>query len=831
MTFNSSLKYRIIFIVFSLEAIMMAIVFWQIINNFNATSFQQAYKNEQVVLNLISSISKTALTTQKYAQLQPHIEYLRTHAQASQLMITDADKKIIASLVPSDVGKQLPEIKQRDTHHWQTMEIRDATIPLGLVAIEFPRKAPLSIYTATDKTDINALLISMLIIAAAGMLIVYRITPRLMKKNATVETSNKKEAHDNANRDRGILQAIMDYSPAVVYVKDVEGKFIFINQQFMTLFQKRREDIIGKTLHGVFPKDIADEMRRNDKAVLAAGHALESEETALHPDGIHAYFSAKFPLFNDADQVYAVCGISTDVTERKKLENEIRKSAQHLKLYRDQAPLATIEWNTDTQIVAWNAAAEKIFGYTFDEIKGRNFIDVILPKNTITDIKQPWEELMAQTNGEMNINENLTKDGRTIFCEWHNTTLKDEAGNVIGAASIVQDINERKQQEEQLRRSQKMRALGKLTGGIAHDYNNMLGVILGYAELLAANITEQPKLTHYINEIHHAGARGSKLTQKLLSFSRQNSPDATMLDINTLLKETQLMLEKTLTARIRITFDLAENLWPVYLDSSDLEDTILNLSINAMHAIEGSGQLTFITANDHINKKRANILQLNAGDYVSLSTVDTGCGLDKKTMEKVFEPFFSTKGKEGTGLGLSQIYGFVQRSGGAIKVHSELGHGAHFTIYFPRYYPTNINDNKTKINLPEKNKSINSQGKETILLVDDEPALLKLAGEILGKHGYNIFSAESGKQALIILKEQSVDLLFSDVIMPEMDGYQLATTVQEKYPDIKIQLTSGFSDNRHINCSDETLHKTLLGKPYNAQVLLQTIHALLVESS
>lgn len=282
------------------------------------------------------------------------------------------------------------------------------------------------------------------------------------------------------------------------------------------------------------------------------------------------------------------------------------------------------------------------------------------------------------------------------------------------------------------------------------------------------------------------------------------------------------MLEKTLTARIQLTFKLADDLWPVYLDSNDLEDTILNISINAMYAMEGNGELTFSTSNDHLNSIEAQILQLDAGDYVSLNIVDTGCGMDEKTKEEIFEPFFTTKGEAGTGLGLSQVYGFVQRSGGAINVHSELGHGTHFTIYFPRYLLSDSNADAT-----EENIDADIKGKETILVVDDEPALLQLTTEILRSNDYNVLNALNGKQALKILGEESVDLLLSDVIMPGMDGYQLSTIVQEKYPAIKIQLVSGYSDNHHKDIADDKLNENLLNKPYSSKVLLQKVRALL----
>lgn len=380
--------------------------------------------------------------------------------------------------------------------------------------------------------------------------------------------------------------------------------------------------------------------------------------------------------------------------------------------------------------------------------------------------------------------------------------------------------------DEQLRLSQKMDALGKLTGGVAHDYNNMLGVIIGYAELLKNALSEQPKLFKYAHEVIHAGERSSKLTKKLLAFSRQKTPESDRVDINVLLKNQQHMLEKTLTVRIKLAFDLANDLWPVWLDASDTEDAILNMCINAMHAIEDNGQLTIRTSNEHFSEVDAQSLSLAAGDYVALSITDTGSGMDEVTKEKIFDPFYSTKGDKGTGLGLSQVYSFVGRSNGEIKVYTELDHGTQFTLYFPRYNKNRRVDPSTQDIQPSE-----FGGDESILIVDDESALLGLTCEILQQRGYNTHSAEGGKQALRILENESIDLLISDIVMPEMDGFQLISIVQEKYPTVKIQLASGFVDDRHADTVDDSLRNNLLLKPFNSRTLLQRVRVLLDEKT
>ena len=393
------------------------------------------------------------------------------------------------------------------------------------------------------------------------------------------------------------------------------------------------------------------------------------------------------------------------------------------------------------------------------------------------------------------------------------------AESVIGN---IRDITESKLQEQLLHRSQKMDALGKLTGGISHDFNNLLGIIKGYAELLDEAITEQPELEKFIKNIRLASERGAKLTRKLLSFSKQQQSDERIQNINSLLIDEKLMLEKTLTARISLVFELQEDLWPVLLEVSDLEDAILNISINAMHAIEESGMLTIKTRNVNIEQLEAIKLGLQAGDYVLLSFTDTGCGMDTATKMKVYDPFFTTKGGKGTGLGLAQVHGFIERSGGKIQVISELGQGAKFIFYFPRYIGSS-----ERIDINEEADVSDLSGSESILVVDDEPALLEFYYNIFKQHGYNVTCADSGEVALERLKSESFDLLFTDFIMPNMDGFQLAKEALKINPNIKIQLISGYISDNRLQLLDEDLKKNILTKPVSTQNILKSIFKLL----
>ena len=283
------------------------------------------------------------------------------------------------------------------------------------------------------------------------------------------------------------------------------------------------------------------------------------------------------------------------------------------------------------------------------------------------------------------------------------------------------------------------------------------------------------------------------------------------------------MLEKTLTARINLEYKLTDPIWPIYLDKNDFEDAILNMCINAMHAMPDGGDLTLTTSNQTLIEDEAKILGLSAGEYVLLSLADTGCGIDEHSLNQIFDPFFTTKGELGTGLGLTQVYGFIKRAKGAISIDSGINNGTYILIYFPR-----------KFSIVEERNIVSDEiedltGTENILVVDDEVSICELSKNLLISKGYNVFVAYSGKEALEVLSKNDIALVLSDVIMPNMDGYKLSARIREAYPHIKIQLVSGFDDDRKRTKEDEILAQRLLHKPYRANDLLSVIRKLLDE--
>lgn len=478
-------------------------------------------------------------------------------------------------------------------------------------------------------------------------------------------------------------------------------------------------------------------------------------------------------------------------------------------------------------ILMFNKTAETMFGYQHEEVIGQNVSTLMPEPDSSSHDSYLHNHITTGDAHIIGIGRDVTalrKNGETF--PMHLSVIEYPA-KVEGDRWFIgscKDISLHKQQEEQLRRSMKMEAIGKLASGLAHDYNNMLGVILGYSELLSEQAKDQPEFIKYIGAIQQAANRAANLTQKLLSITRKRSDSAEATIINDLLKNDQEILAKTLTSRIKLSISPEEELWPVFIDQGSLEDAILNLSINAMHAMPEGGELDFTTSNVHIASVDAQVLNIPPGDYARLSIRDTGIGMTKDVVSHIFEPFYSTKGEKGTGLGLSQVYNFVTESKGTIRVYSEPGHGTCFSIFLPRYLHDKSNSEPADSTVVNENEL---NGSENILIVDDEAPIVELTQNILLSHGYTVFSASSAQEALAILEKETIDLIISDVVMPEMDGFELAHIISHTHPNIKIQLCSGLANVTGKTVTNETLAKNLLIKPFTSKQILTKVQELL----
>jgi signal transduction histidine kinase/CheY-like chemotaxis protein len=430
--------------------------------------------------------------------------------------------------------------------------------------------------------------------------------------------------------------------------------------------------------------------------------------------------------------------------------------------------------------------------------------------NTYIDDHKPFQDVQVSMIRSVDELEYLVEiSGKPVF---------DEKGTFKGYRGSTQDITEKKHLEEQLRRSQKMDAIGQLTGGIAHDFNNMLGVVMGNLEILQPEVEGNDEALRRINIALTSVGHGADLTRKLLNYSRLEPQSTKLTSVNDFVRNMEELIVKTLTVAINVELHLAEGPWLVEVDPGDLQDALLNLALNARDAMSGGGSLVIETVNKTLDEDYARRnLQGEAGEFVMLSISDTGSGMSPEIRERVFEPFFSTKEKgRGTGLGLSMVYGFVQRSGGHLKIYSEPGKGTTIRIYLPRAKPS------AEMGIAEPEKAPLPGGGETILVVDDEDTMRDVAVAHLERLGYKTIVASSGKEGLRrLMEDQEIDLLFTDVVMPgSMDGYELARQARGNRPALKILLTSGFTKKREEAGNEdpfdlEDLQSGMLSKPYS----------------
>lgn len=513
---------------------------------------------------------------------------------------------------------------------------------------------------------------------------------------------------------------------------------------------------------------------------------------------------------------------------RKQAEKELRESEERFRNVYETAPLAFVVWDLDTNVTDWNKKAEECFGWTKEEVIGNNFFDFLIPEK---DRPRVVDVVNSLLNGELkshSINDNLTKGGEIITCEWNNSTLHDNDGNIIGAISLGLDITERKRVEEektkleaQLQRAQRLESIGTLASGFAHNFNNLLMGIMANISIMLLDIDSDHQHYKYLKNIEKQIINGSKLSGQLTGYARVGKYEVKPIDLNKLLKETSNTF-KIAKKDIRIHQYLTENLYKIDADVGQIEQAILNLFVNAADAMPKGGELFIETMNVTDKDIPGKPYHSKSGSYVLLTIKDTGIGMDKMTRERIFEPFFTTKSlAEGTGLGLSSTYGIIKGHGGYIGVDSEKGHGATFRLYLP------ATEKEVKKEKRAPDKIV--KGKETILFVDDESTVIEGCEGMLNKMGYNVSTAGSGKEALEIYKRKSdeIDMVILDMIMPEMGGGETYDRLKEMNPDIKVLLASGYSIKGQAT---EILKRGCNGfiqKPFNMEALSMKIREIL----
>src|SRR5215469_1709966 len=632
--------------------------------------------------------------------------------------------------------------------------------------------------------------------------------------------TSSRELQKNLSLVNGITQSTTD----AVFVKNLDGRYVMANPASAYMVGLTVKDVLGRTDMEIFDPETARALMERDRFVVTTGNSVTYEQTGTAGGVVRTFLSTKGPYRDGDGKIAGVMGIARDITDRKKTEEEIHNSQQRLSIHVEHTPLAVVEWDLEFRVSAWNRSAERIFGYTRQQALGQH-ASFIVPPAFREQVNEVWQSLLTQQGGVRSANENVTKDGRTISCEWYNTPLVDDSGRVFGVASLAQDVTERVALEERLRQSQKMEAVGRLAGGIAHDFNNLLTVILGYSQILADGLPAQSRLLESTTQIKSAAERAAAITRQLLAFSRKQVLSPRIINLNQIVMSLDSLLRRLIGEDIEVFTVPAPNLGSVRADPSQIEQVVMNLALNARDAMPHGGKLTVETANVTLDWTYPQGQQpVEPGDYVMLAVSATGEGMSAETQSRIFEPFYTTKevGK-GTGLGLSMVYGIVKQSGGYIWVHSEPGRGTGFKIYFPRV------DQQAERATPERQAESVPRGHETILLVEDDPQLRQLSSSVLTRNGYKVLVAETPEQGLAVCSanQDDIRLLVTDVVMPRMNGRQLAVEVQKILPEIRVLYISGYTNNAivHYGVLDSGLW--FLAKPFTLTSLVAKVREVL----
>ncbi|HET9395406.1 MAG TPA: PAS domain S-box protein [Nitrospiraceae bacterium] len=476
-------------------------------------------------------------------------------------------------------------------------------------------------------------------------------------------------------------------------------------------------------------------------------------------------------------------------------------------------------------VISWNPGAERIKGYSTDEIVGRHFSSFYTPEDRNSGLPQHALRVAEETGKFEGEGWRVRKDGTKFWASVLIDALRRNE-TLVGFAKITRDMTERRLMQEQLHQSQKMEAIGQLTGGVAHDFNNLLTVILGNLEKASRLLKpDQERCRRCVDQALQASQRAATLTQQLLAFARRQPLRPKPTDINQLVRQWVDLMRRTLPESVNTRAVLDEVAGVANVDANQLESSLLNLAINARDAMPNGGTLTLETATTTVSDRDARLMDLRPGAYVLICMSDTGTGMTPEVMQRAFDPFFTTKPiGQGTGLGLSQVFGFVKQSEGHIKIYSRLGQGTTVKIYLPRVDGANSS-------LPDPRAGHPQSGgarAETILVVEDNDAVRLFTTDTLRDFGFNVMEAVDASEALSILdKNRHIDLLFTDIGLPGLNGRELAATVQRRYPGVRTLFTSGYAQMPAPIGTSELADIPLLSKPFTRAQLYQMITEIL----
>lgn len=642
----------------------------------------------------------------------------------------------------------------------------------------------------------------------------------------------QRELRESEARFRALAQAI----PNHVWTARPDGRLDWFNDRIYDYFGRAEGELDGERwLEIVHPDDVAAAAERW-RQTLASGEAYTTEFRLRNRDGAYRWHIARaVPIKDEGGRILRWIGTNTDIEEqritRAKLEELNRtleervaeRTADRDRMWRLSTDIMLVA-GFDGAISAVNPAWHAVFGWDEDDLLGRSFIDLLHPEDRAATLDEIGKLEAGATT--FSFESRFQKKGggyRTI--SW---TAVPDRGYIH---AVGRDVTEERdaaaalrQTEAALQQAQKMESIGNLTGGVAHDFNNLLQVVAGNLQLLNKDLTGDERSQKRIANALEGVNRGSKLAAQLLAFGRRQALDPRVVNIGRLIRGLDEMLRRTIGEGIEVETIVSGGLWNTLIDPMQMENALLNLAINARDAMADFGKLTIEAGNAYIDDNYARMHEdVEPGQYVALTVTDTGGGMTQEIIEKVFEPFFSTKPEgKGTGLGLSMVYGFVKQSGGHVKIYSELGHGTSVKLYLPR----SMQEEDLEV---ERSDLPVEGGQETILVAEDDEGVRATVVEMLQELGYRVLQAPEARAALSIIESGiPIDLLFTDVVMPgKLKSTEMARKARERLPGMRILFTSGYTENSIVHGGRLDPGVQLLSKPYSREALARKVRQVL----
>ncbi len=659
-----------------------------------------------------------------------------------------------------------------------------------------------------------------------GQRVEYQGQPMIV--GTLVDITQRKEMEEALEARELYYRVFFEGAKDAIFIME-DDRFIECNGDTLRMFGcDEKGEIVGQTPYRFSPPLQPDGRPSKEKAIEFIKAALDGTPQRFYwrhirKDGEPFDADVSLNRVDIGEKVY-LQAIVRNITRQKKVEEALRKSEE---LYRDlveKAGLAIFVLDTQGRIVYFNRRLCELSGFDPEELHGFAFMDGVHPddRKGVLGFFRRWfsRDPSAPVQYECRL---LRKNGEIRYVEV-NVTPVVEKGQVTGSRVYLRDNTERRQMEEQLLLSRKMEAIGRLAGGVAHDFNNMLMVILGSCDLVLCGMDGSSPMYEKVEVIREAAERASSLTRQLLAFSRRQILEPKVVDLNDIVINTEKMLRRLIGEDIELNVVLDPGLGRVKADPSQMEQVIVNLALNARDAMPQGGCLTIEITNAELDDEYARgHVSVVPGAYVMLAVSDTGPGMDEETKAKVFEPFFTTKEK-GTGLGLATVYGIVKQSGGNIWCYSEPGKGTTFKIYLPQ-----VEEEVAESSVEPGELAVLEGGAETLLVTEDDDAVREIAVSILRSAGYKVLEAANGDEALEVYKRYGgpVDLLITDVVMPGMSGRKLAERLGAMCPGIKVLYMSGYTDNiiAHHGVLDEGMK--FIQKPFSRSDLLKRVRRVL----